>query len=281
MRGAAPLLAHCALSLVVSHAFTTVTMRFSNYGASVSQRRFSRLSAQGDTVLTETDATVEVEAEPAMLEAMAEAMGEGNFEVETETSPTNPYITFAQSYPFANNLLIATLKTTAADILAQTVISQTPLDEIDWQRSFVFCIFGCIYLGAFQYLYQVQIFKRLFDVDKFTTQTWSEKTRDGPGLRALAAQTALDLAVLTAVYLPLFYIFKAGVFSGSTHPDVWVDTGLENYMTNFAKDEADLIKVWLPADLVCFSVPLYLRLPVRHVVSFMWTIYLSFARGGH
>ena len=35
------------------------------------------------------------------------------------------------------------------------------------------------------------------------------------GLRALAAQTALDLAVLTAIYLPTFYVFKAAVFSGS------------------------------------------------------------------
>ena len=53
------------------------------------------------------------------------------------------------------------------------------------------------------------------------------------------------------------------------------------YQTNFAKDEFDLLRVWLPADIVCFSVPLYLRLPVRHVVSFVWTAYLSFSRGGH
>ena len=108
-----------------------------------------------------------------------------------------------------------------------------------------------------------------------------QKFRDGPGLRALAAQTALDLAVLTAIYLPTFYVFKASVFSGSLAPSVWVGTGLENYHDNFSKDEFDLMRLMLPADLVCFSVPLYLRLPVRHVVSFFWTTYLSFARGGH
>ena len=137
-------------------------------------------------------------------------------------------------------------------------------------------------MGGFQYLYQVQIFKRLFfDVDKFTSQSWSEKLQDGLGLKALAAQTALDLGVLTAIYLPTFYIFKASVFSGSLDPSIWMNTGVTNYQTNFAKDELDLIRVWLPADLVCFSVPLYLRLPVRHIVSFVWTAYLSFARGGH
>lgn len=138
-----------------------------------------------------------------------------------------------------------------------------------------------MYLGAFQYLYQVQVFKKLFDVDKFTSQSRSDKLKDVPGLKALGAQTGLDLTVLTLVYLPTFYIFKASVFAGSTDPSFWVSTGIDNYMTNFSKDEVDLIKVWLPADLVCFSVPLYLRLPARHIVSFVWTAYLSFTRGGH
>mmetsp|Transcript_36229 Transcript_36229/g.70821 ORF Transcript_36229/g.70821 Transcript_36229/m.70821 type:complete len:292 (-) Transcript_36229:157-1032(-) len=191
------------------------------------------------------------------------------------------YGSFARDYPFANNILIATAKSGAADLLAQTVLQGTPLDSVDWTRSLLFCTFGAIYLGGFQYLYQVQIFKRLFDVDKFTSQPWADKVKDGPGLRALAAQTALDLTVLTLIYLPTFYVFKAGVFTGSSDPSVWLSSGLESYTTNFAKDELDLIRVWLPADVVCFSVPLYLRLPVRHIVSFVWTAYLSFARGGH
>lgn len=187
----------------------------------------------------------------------------------------------AQKFPFATNMGIATAKTAAADLLAQVVIAQTPVTDIDWQRSFLFCAFGAIYLGGFQYLYQVNIFKKIFDVDSFTSQPWEDKMKDTEGLKALAAQTALDLTVLTLIYLPTFYIFKAGVFSGSTDPSVWTSTGIENYTNNFAKDELDLVRVWLPADLVCFSVPLYLRLPVRHVVSFVWTAYLSFARGGH
>ena len=191
------------------------------------------------------------------------------------------YGNFAKKYPFANNIMIASAKTAAADLLAQVVIAQTPLDQVDWERNLLFFVFGALYLGLFQYAYQVNVFKRLFDVDKFTSQTWEEKLKDGPGLRALGAQTALDLTVLTFIYLPTFYIFKASVFSGSPDPSVWASSGIENYQTNFSKDEVDLIKVWAPADLVCFSVPLYLRLPVRHVVSFVWTAYLSFARGGH
>ena len=198
---------------------------------------------------------------------------------ETEADD-NAYVRFAKKYPFVNNFIIAAIKTCGADIMAQTVIGHTPLAELDLQRALLFCAFGGLYSGAFQYAYQVQVFKKLFDVDKFTSQSWSEKLKDLPGIRALAAQTGLDLTVLTLVYLPAFYIFKASVFSGSADPSEWFSLGVSTYASNFGKDETDLLKVWLPADLICFSVPLYLRMPVRQAVSFLWTVYLSFARGG-
>eukprot|EP00967_Tisochrysis_lutea_P063396 scaffold81813_cov28-Tisochrysis_lutea.AAC.3 len=72
---------------------------------------------------------------------------------------------------------------------------------------------------------------------------------------------------------------QAGVFSGTLDPNEWVSTGLAGYTKNWDKDVSDLVKVWAPADIVCFSVPLWLRLPVRHIVSFVWTAYLSFIRG--
>jgi hypothetical protein len=62
-------------------------------------------------------------------------------------------------------------------------------------------------------------------------------------------------------------------------PPAWVSSGLAGYNKNWTKDVSDLVMVWAPADLVCFSVPLWLRLPVRHIVSFVWTAYLSFVRG--
>jgi len=209
-----------------------------------------------------------------------ENVGTSSINAPTPEDQDNAYVRFAKDYPFLNNFIIASIKTCAADVMAQTIIGHTPLPELDIQRSLLFCVFGGLYSGAFQYLYQVQVFKKLFDVDKFTSQSWSQKLRDIPGVKALVAQTGLDLTVLTLVYLPAFYIFKASVFSGSPDPSEWFSSGIDTYVTNFGKDEADLIKVWLPADLLCFSVPLYLRMPVRQSVSFLWTVYLSFARGG-
>lgn len=201
-------------------------------------------------------------------------------EAAAEVSPGFSYAVFAKTYPITNNLIIATMKTGAADLVAQCVIEQKPLSEVDWQRNLVFCMFGCAYLGAFQYWYQVNIFKRLFTgIDRFTTQPWLKKLTDVPGLISLAQQTVIDIGVLTFIYLPTFYVFKAGVFSDSWNVVEWGNSGVNSFITNFNKDVYDLIRVWVPADIICFSVPLYLRLPVRHIVSFVWTAYLSFVRG--
>jgi hypothetical protein len=85
--------------------------------------------------------------------------------------------------------------------------------------------------------------------------------------------------VLTFIYLPTFYVFKAGVFSSGWNVQEWGETGVTCYRKNWDKDVYDLFRVWVPADLICFSVPLFMRLPVRHIVSFVWTAYISFMRG--
>mmetsp|Transcript_21304 Transcript_21304/g.26182 ORF Transcript_21304/g.26182 Transcript_21304/m.26182 type:complete len:133 (-) Transcript_21304:542-940(-) len=96
-------------------------------------------------------------------------------EIELETNTSFSYGDFAKQYPFLNNIAITTTKTAAADLPAQTVIAQTPGAELDIQRSILFCAFGDIYLGDLQYFYQVHIFKKLFNVDKFTSQSLEEK----------------------------------------------------------------------------------------------------------
>jgi len=184
-------------------------------------------------------------------------------------------------YPISNNFIIATCKTSAADLLAQVALEKKKLSDVDWQRNMLFCLFGFVYLGAFQYWYQVNIFKRLFpSVERFTSQSWGAKLTDVPGLLALAGQTVLDVGVLSCIYLPTFYVFKAAVFSKTFSLNAWVTSGLSNCSKNWSSDAYDVLRVWAPADLICFSVPLWLRLPVRHIVSFVWTAYLSFVRGG-
>jgi hypothetical protein len=190
------------------------------------------------------------------------------------------YGAFAKAFPFANNVIIATLKTSAADLVAQMVIEQKSFQDVDWKRNAVFCLFGAAYLGGFQYLYQVNVFKRVFsDAERFTKLPWASKLTDVAGLRSLAGQVVADLTVMVFVYLPTFYAFKEFVFGKTWSPVDWVCDGIGKYQNNWSKDVYDVLRVWGPTDLVCFSVPMYLRLPVRHIVSFVWTAYLSFMRG--
>jgi hypothetical protein len=268
-------------STTSSFASPTTMMVLRQPSSSSSQQSTASVQSKDFTSGRTTTTTNNNNSNNNHNDAIAMEPIEDSFSYLVQTS-SNAYVQFAKDYPFVNNVGLASIKTAAADLIAQTVISGAPWTEVDLQRSLLFFLFGGVYSGGFQYLYQVKVFRRLFDVDKFTEQSWSDKLQDTQGLKALAAQTILDLAVLTAVYLPAFYIFKASVFQGTaSEPSLWLSTGWDTYLHNFSKDEVDLLKVWLPADCICFSVPLFLRLPVRHVVSFAWTAYLSFARGGH
>jgi len=182
------------------------------------------------------------------------------------------YGQWAKDNAAANGIIIGAFKTAAADLMAQVSDSES---DFDLKRNLLFFAFGGAYLGAFQYWYQVNIFKRIFTAtERFTSQSMEKKLKDTEGLVQLAMQIALNLTILSCVYLPTFYLFKAVFFGdcglASCFGDSW-----GTYRENFVNDLPALLKCWGPADLVCFSVPLYLRIPIRHVVSFCWTIYFS------
>ena len=56
---------------------------------------------------------------------------------------------FPKANPFAFNLFVATGKTSAADLLTQTVVERKGPGDIDWKRNASFAVFGFGYLGAF------------------------------------------------------------------------------------------------------------------------------------
>ena len=192
------------------------------------------------------------------------------------------YVVFAKTYPFLNNVFIATIKTQAADLTTQMGVEGKSFSEIDWRRNIVFMLFGCLYLGGFQYLYQINIFQRIFpNMARFTEQTWRQKLADKAGLKSLVGQVALDNSVLATVYIPTFYVLKSFIFTGSTDVTTIFKTAFTNLKQNWARDAFVQCRLWIPLDFLCFSIPLYLRLPVRHVLSFFWTAYFSFLRGAN
>ena len=157
-------------------------------------------------------------------------------------------------------------------------MSHVALVDIDWERVALFGSFNLAYSGLLLYGYQIAVFRELFaeSVERFTTQPWKEKLQDGPGLRSLSMQCLLDLLVILTVYLPTFHIFREALVGSSG--DDWVVAGLSSFACHFAHDAPEVVKVWLPVDLLCFSLPLHQRLPVRHAISFVWTAYYSVTR---
>jgi hypothetical protein len=60
----------------------------------------------------------------------------------------------------------------------------------------------------------------------------------------------------------------------------WVKDGVAKYWNNKEEDCLAMIKLWGPVDCIQFSMPIHISMPFRHLVSFFWTAYVSFTRGG-
>ena len=56
---------------------------------------------------------------------------------------------------------------------------------------------------------------------------------------------------------------------------------MTNLKKNWTTDVYNIARMWIPLDFVCFAVPLYIRLPIRHVFSLLWTIFFSWYRGAN
>jgi hypothetical protein len=191
-------------------------------------------------------------------------------------------IAFPKAFPAVFNLGVATVKTSCADLITQCAVERKQFGEIDWKRNGSFAVFGFAYLGGFQYWLQINMFKRMFPtMERFSKLTFREKLKDTEGLKDVAKQIVFDVGIhLPFMYYPTFYTVKQMVQGDSVNPAIAIPRGIEQYSNNFVADNKAMLMVWAPADVIIFTVPLWLRLPVRHIVSLGWTCYLSFVRGG-
>lgn len=189
-------------------------------------------------------------------------------------------VTFPKRNPFATNCIIATTKTSIADLLVQSAEGKTKIDEIDWKRNSVFTVFGFAYLGVAQWFLYVPVFARLCpNAIKFANKSWAEKLKDKAGQIDLVKQTLLDNFIhYTFIYFPVFYTFKTWLQSTPDQGNTVV-RALEKYKTNCVKDNLSMWSLWIPGDLLVYSCPIWMRLPLNHGISFVWTMILSWMRG--
>jgi len=194
-------------------------------------------------------------------------------------SDAGPIMNFARTQPYKFNIVVATLKTAACDLLVQKFIERK--EEISWKRNAVFAAFGCVYLGGLQWFMYVDVFKRLWPgMATFANQSLREKLANPAGLRALCGQVAFDNFVhYPFIYFPFFYVFKETIQGDSVNVETVVPVGLSKYAKNAREDNLSMWALWVPGDLIVYAVPLWMRLPLNHGFSFVWTCYLSFLRG--
>lgn len=190
-------------------------------------------------------------------------------------------MSFPKDHPFAFQLIVATGKTSAADLLTQTVAERKSLSEVDWKRNGIFVVFGFAYLGGFQWFLMVHKYRQWFPtMDRFAKLPFAEKIKDTAGMIDAAKMVLFDVTVhLPLMYFPTYYTVKEFIGGQTWNPVDWLKDGCTKYAKNAKEDLTAMIQLWGPSDCVQFVLPLHIRMPFRHLVSFFWTAYVSFTRG--
>ena len=195
--------------------------------------------------------------------------------------PSNSILSFPKEHPFAFQLIVATLKTAVADLMVQVVAEGKSMSEIDWRRNGIFVVFGFAYLGGFQWYLMVHKYRQWFPtMDKFAKMSFAEKIKYPAGIADAGKMVLFDVLVhLPLLYFPTYYAVKEFVSCSSWNPVDWVQDGLTKYSKNSQGDLIAMLQLWGPSDCVQFILPIHIRMPFRHFVSFFWTAYVSFTRG--
>lgn len=193
----------------------------------------------------------------------------------------NGVMDFAKANPFLFQLIVATVKTVAADLTTQVVAEGKSIQDVDWKRNAIFVVFGFTYLGGFQYWLMVNKYRQWFPtMDRFAKMSLSEKMKYPAGMIDAGKMVLFDVIVhLPMLYFPTYYTVKEFVSGTTWNPIDWVIDGTTKYAKNAKEDLTAMIQVWGPSDCIQFVLPIHLRLPFRHFVSFFWTAYVSFTRG--
>ena len=198
-----------------------------------------------------------------------------------QAAPSGGILSFPKEHPFAFQLMIATFKTAAADLMVQMVAEGKSFAEVDWRRNGIFVVFGFFYLGCFQWFLMVHKYRQWFPtMDKFAKMSFSEKLKYPAGILDAAKMVLFDIIVhLPLLYFPTYYAVKEVVGGESWNPVDWIQDGVGKYAENYKEDLRAMVQLWLPSDTIQFILPVHLRMPFRHLVSFFWTAYVSFTRG--
>ncbi|CAE7565539.1 unnamed protein product [Symbiodinium sp. KB8] len=160
--------------------------------------------------------------------------------------------------------------TPASDLFVQKQHG-APIDTCRLQGFFVLGVVQ----GVTSWLVYVSLFTRCFPLaTRLVNLPLKDKFKDWPGLRQLCLQIAFDLAVYVPfVHFPVFYIAQGAVHGEDA------SSSLSRWRSNLLEDAAGGAAFWLPMDVLCFTVPMWLRMPIGYFTTFWYAALLSVFRG--
>jgi len=180
-------------------------------------------------------------------------------------------------HAFLFGIVVAGTKTASADILVQKRIENAP--TIDWRRVKIFCLFGVVFCGMWQYFLYNKMFPLIIPgIDRFLALPIRARFRDVEGLKGVAIQCSIENFFNNAFcYFPVFYTVKLFLEgSGSLNPML----GIRRYIETWREDMWNAFKVWIPAQTFNFLFcPMWARVSFTALVSFGFTAYVSYLRG--
>lgn len=149
----------------------------------------------------------------------------------TAGSSSGSIWTFPKDNPFLFQMIVATTKTSAADLVVQMVAEGKSLAEVDWKRNAIFVVFGFAYLGGFQWYLMVNKYRQWFPtMDKFAKMSFAEKLKYPAGILDAAKMVLFDITIhLPLMYFPTYYTVKECVGGNSWNPMDWMKDGLSKY----------------------------------------------------
>lgn len=167
-----------------------------------------------------------------------------------------------KAHPLKAAIASATVKTTTADVMVQTVVEGRSLSELDRRRTAVFTLFGGLWMGAGQYLLYCRVFEALLPAKS---------------AGASLGKMFLDQGVhVPLVYFPIFYSIDA-LLQEADDVIAHVQTKVRTELASSLKANWSL---WLPASFVGFRfVPTHWRIPYVSAVSMVWTTAFSCMQG--
>lgn len=184
---------------------------------------------------------------------------------------------FPKRRPFATNIGLSLIVSGASDVVAQRAEGNNKLDV---RRMITFSSFG-LFMGVLHWHLYMTLYARLFPGGAtFANLSMRQKLSDKSGQCDVIKQVVADLAVwMPFFYFPIFYSFKTVQNNPEIDFAAVPSSAMQMYRETWFQDNTASLGVWIPGDIVSFTVPVWLRMPVCLSISFAWQALLSMTRG--